>query len=138
MNPRLYDTWCGGGGYTKIPQPVLDWGINDEGNVYYPFWRNPFIATEDKDILVSLWQLPDRVTLMVFNYNRKEVKNAVLKIDLDKLDLVPKLQWQEFVGIRDLDKDEKEPAAKLDFHARTIEVPALKPHTGRVIGIRRY
>ncbi len=136
--PRLYDTWCGGGGYTKIPQPVLDWGINDEHNIYHPFWRNPFVVCDDKDILVSMWQLPDRVTMMVFNYNRKEAKDAVLRVDLDKLGLVPQLQWQEFVGIRDLAKDEKEPDSKLDFHGRTVTVPALKPHTGRVIGVRRY
>jgi hypothetical protein len=134
--PRMFDTW--GSWFYKMPEPVLDFGMNDERIVYYPFWRNPYVTTNDKDVLISLWRLPDRVILMAFNYNRQDQKNAELTIDLEKLDLIPKLQWQEFIGVRDLVKDEKEPKSTLDFHNRKLSVPALAPHTGRVIGIRRY
>ena len=89
-------------------------------------------------MLVSMWRLGDRVLLMVFNYNRKDRKDAVMKVDLDRLNLTPQLPWQEFVGIRDLEKGKDEPASRLDFYKRTLTVPALLPHTGRLIGIRRY
>jgi len=136
--PRLYDTWSGGGGYQRVPETALDWGLNEEKTVYVPFWRNNYVSCEDKDILVSLWKLPDRVALLVFNYNREKTKDATIRIDLKKLNLIPRLPWQEFIGIRDLVKDTKEPPAKLDFYAQTVTVPALSPHTGRLIGIRLY
>ena len=74
----------------------------------------------------------------VFNYDRKQATDAVSKIGLDTLGLVPQLPWQEFVGVRDLEKGANEPASALDFHNRPLTVPALAPHTGRLIGIRRY
>jgi hypothetical protein len=134
--PRMFDTWASW--FSNLPEPVLDFGMNDERVVYHPFWRNPFVTTNDKDVLVSLWQLPDRVILMAFNHHRTETKNAEIVMDLDKLNLVPKLPWQEFIGVRDLVKDDKEPKTSLDFYNRTLKVPALAPHTGRVIGVRRY
>lgn len=135
--PRLYDTWSGPNGLF-MPQSVLDWGLNDEHVKYIPFWRNPYVTTSDADMLVSMWQLPDRVLCMVFNYNRDQRKDAVIKIDLDALKLTPKLPWQEFIGVRDLEKSSNEPATSMDYYARTITVPALEAHTGRLIGIRRY
>jgi hypothetical protein len=134
--PRLYDTWRGP--YGSMPPPVLDWGLNEEQVRYVPFWRNTAATSADASILVSMWQWPDRILLCVFNYDRKDVKDAVLRVDLDALDLVPRLPWQEFVGVRDLDKGDGEPASVLDFHGRMLKVPALKPHTGRLAGIRRY
>ena len=122
-----------------MPTPVLDWGINSEQTVYHPYWRDPFVTSPDKDVLVSLWQLPDRVLVGVFNYNGKQAKDVTLQIDLDKLNLVPQLPWQEFVGVRDLWKaDEKAPPAVLDFDGRKLSVRNLAPHTLRLIGIRRY
>jgi hypothetical protein len=134
---RMYDTWTSWHA-GPMPESVLDFGLNEEGVKYIPFWSNPYVTTGDPDILVSMWQLPDRVILQVFNYNRSQIKNASIKIDLDKLNLVPKLQWQEFVGVRDLVKDEKEPKSNLDFYGRTLSVPQLQPHTARTIGIRLY
>jgi len=123
----------------SIPTSVLDWGINDARTVYHPYWRNPFATCDDKDLLVSLWQLPDRVMLGVFNYNSKQPRDVVLKLDLDALNLVPRLPWQEFVGVRTLWKaDAKAPEASLDFHSRKLLVKDLQPHTIRLIGIRRY
>ena len=62
-----------------MPQSVLDWGINSTETVYFPYWRNPYVTAEDKQILVSLWQLSDRVMLGVFNYDREKVKDVKLK-----------------------------------------------------------
>lgn len=135
--PRMFDTWTtwfGG----RMPEACLDFGLNDERVEFIPFWRNPYVTSDDPDILVSMWRLPDRVILSVFNYNGKARKDAVVKIDLDKLELVPRLPWQEFVGVRDLAKGEKEPKTTLDFYGRTLKIPALDPHTGRVVGVRLY
>ncbi len=122
-----------------MPQSVLDWGINSESTVYHPYWRNPFVTSTDKDVLVSLWQLPDRVMLGVFNYDRKQSKDVTLQINLDALNLTPQLPWQEFLGVRDLWKaDRMAPNATLDFANHTLTVRGLQPHTIRLIGIRRY
>jgi len=123
---------------TIMPPGILDWGLNRADTRYYPYWRNPYVSSADKDVLISLWQLPDRVLVGVFNYNRKQQKDITLKIDLDALQLTPKLPWQEFVGVRDLYKAETDPAAQLNYYARTLTIKALRPHAGRFIGIRKY
>jgi hypothetical protein len=134
---KMFDTWTSWHG-NGLPESVLDFGINDQRIEYHPFWRNPLVKSDDKDVLVSTWQLPDRVILMVFNYNGHEAKNAEFTVDLEKLGLMPKLQWQEFIGVRDLVKDDKEPKTTFDFYTRTMKAPALAPHTGRVVGLRLY
>lgn len=121
-----------------MPTPVLDWGINSAQTVYHPYWRNPYVTCADKDVLISLWQLPDRVMLGVFNYNRADTKDITLQVDLDKLKLTPTLPWQEFIGVRDLWQASTAPNAQLDFYARTLSVKSLQPHTIRLIGIRKY
>ncbi len=136
--PRMFDTWGGMSTSMNMPQSVLDWGMNEPGAKYIPFWRNPYVTSNDKDVLVSMWQLPDRVMLEVFNYNRKDYKDAELKVDLSKLNLLPQLKWQEFVGVRDLEKGKDEPSSSFDFYNQTLMVSKLEPHTGRLIGIRRY
>jgi hypothetical protein len=79
------------------------------------------------------------VVLAVFNYSRKQSREAILKVDLDGLGLVPELKWQECVRSRDLYKRAgNEPDAKLDFYERTLTVGKLAPHTVRIVGLRRY
>ncbi len=74
----------------RMPASALDWGVNDERTVYHPYWRNPFVSCADKDVLVSLWRIGDRVTLGVFNYAKDAAKDATLTLDLAKLGLDPK------------------------------------------------
>ncbi|HRT93659.1 MAG TPA: hypothetical protein P5532_04515, partial [Planctomycetota bacterium] len=131
---RLYDSWRGP--VNTLKQPVLEWGILDAE--YVPFWRNPFAACEDKDVLVSAWRLPDRILLAIFNNHNKAGKDAAIKVDIEKLGLVPRLPWQEFIRVTDVDKGEGELPCQFDFYARALKVPALAPHTGRLISIRRY
>jgi len=137
----MHDSWLNpyvAPGPTVMPQSILDWGLNGEGVAYHPYWRNPHVECADQDILVSLWRLPDRVVVGVFNYHRKQAKDVSLKIDLDALGLVPQLPWQEFIGVRDLYTQEGAPACALDFYGRTLTLKALEPHSGRFIGIRKY
>jgi hypothetical protein len=123
---------------TTMPDGALDWGLNDERVIYHPYWRNSLVETSDEDILVSMWQLPDRVILGVFNYNREKRKDATLVVDLEKLNLVPQKKWQQFVRVRDLWSGDQGPASRLDFHARKLTVKKINPHRLRLIGIRRY
>jgi len=121
----MYDSWKGpshGAG------PPLD--INDERTEYIPFWRNPYVSGKDGDILVSMWRLPDRVLLCIFNADRAKTKSPTLVVDLDKLGLVPQLKWQEFVRVTG--------DATLDFHKRELTVKGLPPHSGKQIWIRRH
>jgi hypothetical protein len=121
----MYDSWKGP---SHGLGPPLD--INDERTEFVPFWRNPFVTCEDKDILVSMWRLPDRVLLCIFNYDRSKAKNATLSIDLDGLNLVPKLKWQEFIRVTG--------DAQLDFSKRQLSLKDLQPHSGKQVWIRRY
>jgi hypothetical protein len=135
--PRLFDSWAGPNG-VAMPEAVLDWGLNGPDVRYHPFWRNPYVASRDQEILVSLWRQSDRILLAVFNNSRTHTKNAALWVDLPTLKLLPELPWQEFLRVREFEKDADEPSAYLDLPTRNLTVPALKPHTGRLIGIRRY
>ena len=42
----------------RMPAPILDWGMNEPDVTYHPYWRNSIAASTDKDVLVSLWQIP--------------------------------------------------------------------------------
>jgi len=122
-----------------MPQSVLDWGINSPETVYHPYWRNPYVTSEDEQILVSLWQLPDRVMLGVYNYNGEQAKDVTLKVDLDSLNLIPQLPWQEFIGVRDLwTADGAARPATFEFHNAALSLKTLQPHTLHLIGVRRY
>ncbi len=135
--PRMFDTWKNCYGHT-VPPAALDWGVAEAETEYVPFWRNPFVKTDDADILVSAWRQSDWIILMVFNHHRERRKDAMLTVDLEALKLIPELPWEEFVRLRDLDKQDDEPAAVFDANAGTVRLPGLKAHTGRLIGIRRY
>ncbi len=100
--------------------------------------RVPGVACEDAAIQVGMWQLPDRVLLLVHSADEKVAKDAVLKLDLEALHLTPKLPWQEFLGVRDLQKDEKAPGAMLDYYAGKLTLKAIPPKGGRIVAIRRY
>ncbi|MFG0247319.1 MAG: hypothetical protein ACF8OB_00415, partial [Phycisphaeraceae bacterium JB051] len=131
-NPYLH-------GFTRMPADVLDWGINDEQTQYHPYWRNPYVKTNDPDILVSMWRLPDRVLLGVFNYNRDRTKDVAVQVDLEQLNLIPQLRWQEFVRVRDIWKGHEElPKAKLNFEKRQLRIRQLQPHDLRLVSIRLY
>lgn len=137
----MHDSWLNPyvPGFTRMPQNVLEWGINDKATVYHPYWRNTLVTSGDPDVLVSMWQLPDRVVIGVFNYNRDRKKVVSLKLDLKALNLVPELPYQEFVQTKDLWKvNEEQPDSVLDFHKQELNLKNLPPHTLQLIGIRRY
>jgi hypothetical protein len=125
---HLYDSWMGYGQY--MSGEALMWGINDPAVEYVPFWRNTYTATGDKDVLVSLWRLPGRVLLYVFNYHGKQSKDAAVTVDLAKLGL------NGVLGGRDLEVPKEDAATRFDVANGRVVLPALAPHTGRLIGLR--
>ncbi|MBC2602926.1 glycoside hydrolase domain-containing protein [Puniceicoccus vermicola] len=124
--------------YSEMPESILDWGLNEDAVVYHPYWRNPLVTTESEDVLISTWQLPDRLIIGVFNNNRDKQVNVTLDVDLDAANLSRELPWQQFFRIRDLWKSEEDPGARLDLQDEQIQIQKLKPHTGRFFGIRLY
>ena len=84
-------------------------------------------------------QLPDRVMLGVYNYNGEQAEDVTLKVDLDSLNLIPQLPWQEFIGVRDLwTADGAARPATFEFHNAALSLKTLQPHTLHLIGVRRY
>jgi len=112
-----------------MPEPVLDWGVNDAATTYHPYWRNPFVSGADPDVLVSLWQLPDRAMLGVFNYSKDETKDASIEVDLAALGLDPgqvytRRLWVESAG-----------QVALDAEASVLKVEGLPGHRLVLIGL---
>jgi hypothetical protein len=102
----MHDSWknpYGGAGRTVMPDTILDFGLNGDATAYHPYWRNPYVAGADPNLLVSIWRLADRddpgmvaeagtgrvdrVLVGVFNYDRAREQQATLKIDLGALGL---------------------------------------------------
>jgi hypothetical protein len=143
---RLYDSWTNMDMHRLVPgSAAVEWGINDERVQYVPFWRNPYVHCADKDVLVSLWRLPDRVLMVAFNGDGKQAKDVTLKIDLDALNLRPR-PWKELIGVRAVEDPgeygrssmPKEPEPTLDIYANAVSVKGIQPHTARIIGVRKY
>jgi hypothetical protein len=126
--------WVVGG----LPASVVNFGLARKETQSFAPGQAPGVSCEDTAIQVGMLQLPDRVLLAVYNADGAEVKNAVIKVDLDKLELMPKLPWQEFIGTRNLQAEEKASDALLDVPARTLSIKTLPPKTGRLVAIRRY
>jgi len=86
---------------------------------------------------IGMWQLPDRVMFAVYD-GGEAAKDTVVNVDLDALNLTPRLPWQELVGVRDLYTEEKAPTSKLDYYGATLSLKAIPPKTGCLVAIRRY
>jgi len=123
-----------------VPEAILNWGAAEPGATFHEFGNAPHVASANAAVHTAAWVLPDRVLLAVANTGDKRV-DAALIVDLDKLNLTPRLPWQEFIRVRDFSSDmlaNNRPPTELDFHARTLKVNVLEPRTVRLIGIRRY
>jgi hypothetical protein len=126
---RLHDTWTGQDGRYP-PRAVLDWGLNDPRLQFVPYWRNTAVASGDKELLVSLWRLPDRVLMVVFNNNSKQSKDAALRIDLRALGLGAGVPVARELG------ECGDPDVQFDAANSALRIPGLQPHTARYVGVR--
>jgi len=112
-----------------MPDPVLNWGVNDVETVYHPYWRNSHVSSPDDDVLVSLWLMPGRAMLGVFNYNKDESKDVRLEVDLQALGLSPhqttaRTLWVESTG-----------RATLEAKTGALQVESLPGHRLILIGL---
>ncbi len=128
---RMFDSWCGMTNYSG-PQSAIEWGILDESVQFVPFWRNPFVTCADKEILISMWKQDGRVLVQAFNYNGKQEKDAVIKLDLAKLGLA---RHDGTLAVRLLSAP-GEAVPTLDAVSGNISITGILPHTGRLFGIR--
>jgi len=134
---RLHDCSWYWQDHLRPPEAVLEWGLNDERLQYVPYWRNTALTCDDKDVLVAYWALPDRVLVMAFNYDGKQAKDPVLKVDPGKLGLAAKTPWPGALAVRELRGGApRDPAPVLDADKGTVAVAGLQPHTARYFGIR--
>ena len=121
-----------------LPPAVVDFGLAVAATKHHAPGAAPGVECADAAIAIGLWQLPDRVLLLIENRDDKAAKSPTIKVDLDAWGLVPKLPWQEFVRVSDLNKGEKDAPATLDFHARTLALKGLPPQSIRLVALRRY
>ncbi len=126
--------WVAGG----LPDAVGDFGLARAETRHFAPGKTAGVACSNTVVQVGMWQLPDRVMLTVYNSDSKSPVDARIAVDLDKLGLVPTLQWQEFVRVRQLYAEAGAPEPELDFHGRTLTVRGLPAGGGRLIAIRRY
>ncbi len=147
----LHDSWINPyldySHLTRMPQDILDWGLNGADVVYVPYWRNNFVKCADPEILVSLWRIPGeadgRILLGVFNYNRRAAKNVECKLDLAGLGLSEKLLEMRdlsrdfFLGVKEIEgiRSEMGEAAVFDAAAGYLSIKGLGAHRGRFIGV---
>lgn len=121
-----------------LPEALVDFGLVREETRHFEAGQAPGVTSQDDAIQVGMWQLPDRVLLTVENTD-EAARDVLLHVDLDSLDLTPRLPWQQFVGVRDLWMAEGAgSAATIDFHARTLAISGMAPGEVRLVGLRRY
>jgi hypothetical protein len=92
------------------------------------------VSCADEQILVSLWQLPDRVMLGVFNYDRKQTKDVTLKLDLARLGLAGRDGFD--LAARDLFRPEGAADVAFDPASGTVTLKGVGSHTLRLVGVR--
>jgi hypothetical protein len=148
---RLFDTWRWHVWNSSIPLKALLWGIDKQQTQYIPFWSNSYVACKNKDILISMWRLPHKVMLEIFNDNKENTYNNIeIKIDLQKLGLIQKLPHQEFIRVYNMNGYKnlgiphlaqrlyRNPPPVLHYYKRILTIPRLLPHTGMLLGISRF
>jgi hypothetical protein len=124
---KMVDTWRGPS-LGSMPDSMLAFGLNGEDVEYVPLWRLGNLArAHHKDALVSLWRMPDRVIVGVFNYNRADTINVAVDVNLGALGLSGKL-----VNAVLLQGEADHAFAS----SGRLTVNKLLPHTGRFYGIR--
>ncbi len=132
---RLHDSWINPYVETakRMPDSVLEWGMNNIDVEYIPYWRNEAIKSGDDKILVSAWKIPSekRILFEVFNYGYRENKDVNLKLNLKELGLTGKN-----LIVRDLYNAgcSNEPVS-FDAKNATISIKQLPRHRGRLVGI---
>ncbi len=116
-------------------------GHQQPGDAIYPLLAQPVTSSaQDKDILVSLWQLPDRVMLGVFNYNRTAGKDVALQNQpRPRSTSFPPVPGRSSSASATCGKPSNSAQnAQFDFNSKTLTIRGMQPHTLQLVGVRRY
>ncbi|MCX7935757.1 MAG: hypothetical protein N3A66_10930, partial [Planctomycetota bacterium] len=130
----LHDVFNNNGGEAALWPKLFDWGMNDRQVKYWPYWRiKKVLHISDAAVLVSMWTLPDRALLCLFNTDKKQTAQVAVRVPLVDLGLMPSVR-SEYLKAYDL-----ESGAGVDFDGwnGALQVPVL-PHDFRLVAIRVY
>lgn len=130
----LHDVFNNNGNEAELWPKLFDWGMNDGQVKYWPYWRAAkLLRVSDAGVLVSMWTLPDRALLCLFNTGKKATANVSVTVPTVDLGLMPNVRT-EYTKAYDL-----ETAAPVTFDGwnGTVTAPVL-PHDFRLLIIRRF
>lgn len=127
-------------GCEAAPQVVLpalaNFGIADPGGTFHRLGAMPHVLPADESVQVAGWVFGDRVLLAVVNTGEKRLPASTIGIDLEALDLVPRLEWQEFVRLRQFSPGAER--VSLDYHNRRLQCKGLEPRRVVLVGVCRF
>jgi hypothetical protein len=130
----LHDVFNNNAGEQQFWQRFLDWGMNDGAVKYWPYWRTEkVLRASDPAVLVSLWTLPDRALLCLFNSGKNAMTDVTVRVPTVDLGLMPDLR-SEYTKAYDLETD-----AAVPFDGWNGAVTcALPAHDFKLVAIRLY
>lgn len=111
---------------------LFDWGMNDDNVRFWPYWRmQGLVHASDPRLLVSLWTLPDRALVCVYNTDKATtIAGATIRLPLQDLGLMPHLRAQ-YLTASDLEGNE------VTFDAWNGEFTCdIPPHDFRLLSVR--
>ncbi len=113
---------------------LFEWGMNDRQVRFWPYWRlQGIVHSSDPHLLVSLWTLPDRALVCVYNTDKTTpATGATIRLPLADLGLMPRIR-EEYIAGSDLE------GGSLEFDAwNGVFTCDVAPHDFRLLCVRVY
>lgn len=130
----LHDVFNNNGNEAALWPKLFDWGMNSREVKYWPYWRaDKIVACDDSKVLVSMWTLPDRALVCLFNTAKKMAPKVTVHIPTVDLGLMPAVRT-EFTKAYDLETGEP---VNFDGWNGAVTAP-VSGHDFRMIVIRRF
>jgi hypothetical protein len=119
---------------TETWPKLFEWGMNGREVRYWPYWRiGATVAVSDPAVLASMWTLPDRLMLCLFNTGKKQLAAPTVRVPLVDLGLMPELR-SEYIRAYDF-----ETGAPVALDPWNGEIKAsIHPHDFRMVAVRTY
>jgi hypothetical protein len=97
----------------NLNEKLIALGLNREEVVFHPYWDNAGLLSVTAGgkpadrVFGSLWHIPsqDRVVVAVANWNEQPVNDIALEVQVEKLDLLPKVSGENLL-VTDIETDE--------------------------------
>lgn len=130
----LHDVFNNNGGEAALWPKLFEWGMNDREVKFWPYWRNEAVLyVSDRNVLVSMWTLPDRALLCLFNTSKQTVPGVTVRLPTVDLGLLPMVRT-EFTRAYDLETGE---AVGFDGWNGAVTT-SLAGHDYRLVVVRKY